>query len=44
MVFQIEEITSKYLPSEEHRQAVEKLVKSIVKHSQEAREADCPEG
>ena len=44
MVFQIEEITSKYLPSSEHREAVEKVVKSIVKVSREARDAECREG
>ena len=44
MVFQIEEITSKYLSSGEHRQAVEKVVKRIVKVSREAREAECREG
>ena len=44
MVFQIEEITSKYLASSEHREAVEKVVKSIVKVSREARDAECREG
>jgi hypothetical protein len=44
MVFQIEEITSKYLPSSEQREAVEKIVKRIVKISREAREAECRGG
>jgi len=44
IVFQIEEITSKYLPIVEQREAVEKLVKRIVVVSREAREAECREG
>ena len=40
MVYQIEAITSKYLPSGEPREAVEKLVKRIVKVSREARDAE----
>ena len=44
MVFQIEEITSKYLSSGEHREAVEKVVKRIVNVSREARDAECREG
>ena len=43
MVFQIEEITSKYLPSREQREAVEKVVKRIVRVSREARDAECRE-
>ena len=44
MVFQIEEITAKYLPSGEQREAVEKVVKRIVRISREAREVECREG
>jgi hypothetical protein len=44
MVFQIGEITSKYLPDSEQREAVEKVVKRIVQVSREAREAECREG
>jgi hypothetical protein len=44
MVFQIGEITSKYLPGGEQREAVEKVVKRIVKVSREARDAECREG
>ena len=43
-VFLIEEITSKYLPSGEQREAVEKIVKRIVKVSREARDAECRKG
>jgi hypothetical protein len=43
MVPKIEEITSKYLSSGEHRQAVEKVVKRIVNLSREARDAECRE-
>ena len=44
LVYQIEAITSKVLPSGEQREAVEKLVKRIVKVSREARDAECREG
>jgi hypothetical protein len=44
MVFQIEEITSKYLSSGEQREVVEKVVKRIVNVSREARDAECREG
>ena len=44
MVFQIEAITSKYLSSGEEREAVEKVVKRIVKVSREARDAECRAG
>jgi hypothetical protein len=44
MVFQIGEITSKYLSSGEQRETVEKVVKRIVKVSREAREAECRDG
>jgi hypothetical protein len=44
MVYQIEAFTSKYLSSGEQREAVEKLVKRIVKVSQEAREVECRGG
>ena len=43
MVIQIEEITSMYLPGSEQREAVEKVVKRIVKVSREARDAECRE-
>ena len=43
-VMQIEEITSRYLPGSEQREAVEKLVKRIIKVSREARDAECREG
>ena len=43
MVFQIEEITSKYLSGSEQREAVEKVVKRIVSLSREARDAECRE-
>ena len=43
MVFQIEEITSRYLPGGEQREAVAKVVKRIVKVSREARDAECRE-
>ena len=42
-VFRIEEITSKYLPSSEQREAVAKVIKRIVKVSREARDAECRE-
>ena len=44
MVFQIEEITTKYLSSGEQREAVEEVVKRIVSISREARDAECREG
>ena len=44
MLFQIEEITSKYLLSDEQREAVEKIVKRIVQVSREARDAECRGG
>ena len=44
MVFQIEEITSTHLSSGEPREAVKKLVKSIVTISRDARDAECQEG
>jgi hypothetical protein len=44
MVFQIEEITSKYLSNGEQREAVQKVLKRIVKLSREARDAECREG
>ena len=44
MVVQIEEITSKYLPSGEQRDAVEKVVKRVIRISREARDAECREG
>ena len=44
LVFQIEAITSKYLPSDEQRAAVEKVVKSIVTVSRAARAAECQAG
>ena len=43
-VYQIEDITAKYLPSGEQREAVEKVVKRIVRISREARDAECREG
>jgi hypothetical protein len=44
LVIQIEAITSKHLSSGEQREAVEKVVKRIVKVSREARDAECREG
>ena len=44
LVFQIEAITSKNLPSGEQREAVGKVVKRIVKVSREARDAECRGG
>ena len=43
LVFQIEEITSTYLPGGDQREAAEKLVRRIVSLSREAREAECRE-
>jgi len=43
LVFQIEEITSKYLSRGEQREAVNKAVKNIVSLSREARDAECRE-
>ena len=43
MVLPIEEISSKYISSSDHREAVESVVKRIVKLSREARAAECRE-
>ena len=44
LVIQIEKITAKDLPNGEQRDAVAKTVKSIVRISREARDAECREG
>ena len=42
-IVQIEEITSRYLPGSEQLEAVEEVVKRIIKVSREARAAECRE-